>query len=44
MVIGMMIGSGIFSTPGSVLKEVGSPGVAMILWVLGGLVSLAGTL
>ncbi|RKO97981.1 hypothetical protein CXG81DRAFT_10307 [Caulochytrium protostelioides] len=38
-----MIGSGIFSTPGKVLRDVGAPGTAMLLWALGGLVSLVGT-
>ena len=44
MVIGLMIGSGIFSTPSAVLKNVKSTGLALILWLIGGVVSLCGTL
>lgn len=44
MVIGLMIGSGIFSTPSSVLKNVKSTGLALVLWLIGGIVSLCGTL
>ncbi|CAG8642986.1 11718_t:CDS:2, partial [Ambispora gerdemannii] len=32
-----MIGVGIFSSPGVVLSEIESPGIALILWVVGGL-------
>lgn len=31
----MMIGTGIFSTPGTILKQTGSVGVALIYWVIG---------
>ncbi len=44
MVVGLMIGSGIFSTPGKILNDVGSPGMALVIWVAGGLVTLGGTL
>jgi hypothetical protein len=44
MVIGLMIGSGIFSTPSNVLKNVKSTGLALVLWLIGGIVSLCGTL
>ncbi|KAI9598203.1 amino acid permease-domain-containing protein [Syncephalis fuscata] len=44
IVIGMIIGSGIFSTPGFVWQLVGSPGMALIMWVVGGFVSYLGTL
>ncbi|CAG8445263.1 6035_t:CDS:2, partial [Ambispora gerdemannii] len=39
-----MIGVGIFSSPGLVLREIGSPGLALILWVVGGVASLFGSL
>ncbi len=41
-VIGGIIGSGIFATPNVVAQRVGTPGLALGTWVLGGLVALAG--
>jgi|SRR5579859_3645331 len=41
-VIGGIIGSGIFATPNVVAQRVGSWGLALGTWVLGGLVALAG--
>ncbi|KAF7530867.1 hypothetical protein G7054_g9430 [Neopestalotiopsis clavispora] len=38
--ISMMIGTGIYSTPSSILKGTGSVGLSMIYWVLGGIISL----
>ncbi|TPX34694.1 hypothetical protein SmJEL517_g02785 [Synchytrium microbalum] len=43
LVIGLMIGSGIFATPGKVIRSVGSIGVALMLWVLGGIFTFCGT-
>ncbi|OLY80981.1 High-affinity methionine permease [Smittium mucronatum] len=40
--ISLMIGSGIFSTPSSVLNLVGSPLMVIVLYVLGGFFSLGG--
>ncbi|KAG8853927.1 hypothetical protein FRB96_007936 [Tulasnella sp. 330] len=37
-----MIGTGIFSTPGTLLKETGSVGLALIYWFIGLLMCLAG--
>src|SRR4030095_13903197 len=43
--IGSVIGSGIFLTPGLILKQVhGSVGLAMGVWVAGGVMSLLGAL
>ena len=43
--IGSVIGSGIFLTPGLILKQVhGSVGLAMGVWVAGGMMSLLGAL
>ena len=43
--IGSVIGSGIFLTPGLILKQVhGSAGLAMLAWVAGGVMSLLGAL
>ncbi len=43
--IGSVIGSGIFRTPGPILRLVGgSVGVALLVWIVGGLLSLLGAL
>ncbi len=41
-VIGGIIGSGIFATPNVVAQRVGTSGLALVTWILGGLVALAG--
>ena len=41
-VIGGIVGSGIFATPNVVAQRVGTAGLALGAWVLGGLVALAG--
>ncbi|KAM3498017.1 hypothetical protein MY10362_008650 [Beauveria mimosiformis] len=40
--INQMIGTGIFSTPGSILKATGSVGLALIYWVIGAIMAAAG--
>lgn len=40
--IGGIIGSGIFITPSTILCRTGSFGLSMIVWVIGGMVSMAG--
>ncbi|KAM0265585.1 hypothetical protein ACHAQJ_000017 [Trichoderma viride] len=42
IVISRVIGSGIFATPGAILQSVGSPGLALLLWIVGTLVAAAG--
>ena len=42
IVISRVIGSGIFATPGSILRTVGSPGIALVLWIVGALVAACG--
>ncbi|ORX71193.1 hypothetical protein DL89DRAFT_282654 [Linderina pennispora] len=42
--ISLMIGSGIFSTPASILRLVGTPSMALILWILGGIISYGGAM
>jgi amino acid transporter len=42
LVISRVIGSGIFAMPGTIVQNVGSPGLAMVLWVFGALVAWAG--
>ncbi|RMZ80624.1 hypothetical protein DV738_g2585, partial [Chaetothyriales sp. CBS 135597] len=42
LVISRVIGSGIFAMPGAVVQGVGSPGLALLLWIVGALVAWAG--
>ena len=42
LVIGLMIGSGIFSSPSQVGSQVGSPGAALLVWVLAGILAWTG--
>jgi APA family basic amino acid/polyamine antiporter len=45
MIVGTVIGSGIFLVPGPVLKDVqGHTGIAMLAWLAGGVLSLMGAL
>lgn len=41
-VVGGIIGGGIFRTPATVAERVGSPGLVLAAWVLGGVVALIG--
>ncbi|KAG1847944.1 amino acid transporter [Suillus tomentosus] len=42
LIVGKIIGSGIFSTPSSILSSVGSVGASLMLWVLGFVLSFCG--
>lgn len=42
LVISRVIGSGIFATPGAIVKSVGSVGLALSLWVVGTILSACG--
>ncbi|MCU1274748.1 MAG: amino acid permease-associated region [Bryobacterales bacterium] len=44
IVVGTVIGSGIFIVPQTMVKLVGSPRMVFVVWVVGGLLSLAGAL
>jgi amino acid transporter len=44
LIVGIIIGAGIFRTPGEVFASVNGPWQAIGLWLLGGLVSLIGAL
>jgi APA family basic amino acid/polyamine antiporter len=44
MVIGIMIGSGIFRTPGLVARQLGRPWLTFVAWLLGGVLAFAGAL
>lgn len=43
LIIGRIIGVGIFTTPSSITSSVGSVGAALLLWVLGLILSYCGT-
>lgn len=40
--VGRVIGTGVFSTPSSILSSVGSVGASLMLWVLGFFLSFCG--
>jgi APA family basic amino acid/polyamine antiporter len=42
--IGIVIGTGIFAVPGPVARELGAPGPILLVWLLGGVIALAGAL
>jgi amino acid transporter len=44
LILNRTIGSGIFVTSASVLQNTRSPGIALILWALGGVLSLCAAL
>ncbi|HSD31073.1 MAG TPA: amino acid permease [Gemmatimonadales bacterium] len=44
MVIGIMVGSGIFRTPGLVAGQLGRPGLTLVAWLVGGAIAFAGNL
>ena len=44
IVVGDMIGAGIFTTSGLLLAQLHDPGLLLILWVLGGVIALCGAL
>src|SRR2546425_4021056 len=44
LVVGSMIGSGIFIVSAGILKQVHSPGLLLVVWVLSGVVTLLGAL
>ena len=44
LVVGIMVGAGIFRTPGLVASSLGRPGLTFVAWALGGAVGLLGAL
>jgi APA family basic amino acid/polyamine antiporter len=44
IVVGTVIGSGIFLVPNAMVKNVGSPGMVFAVWIFGGILSLFGAL
>src|SRR5580704_6605020 len=44
IVVGTVIGSGIFIVPNVMIRNMGTPGLVFVVWVVGGLMSLSGAL
>ena len=44
LIVGSTIGIGIFVTTGFIAQQVSSPGIILLIWLLGGLLALAGAL
>ncbi len=44
IMVGIIIGSGIFQTPPDIAKKLGDPAIILLLWAVGGAVSLCGAL
>lgn len=42
LIVGRIVGTGIFSTPSSILSSTGSVGASLMLWVLGFILSFCG--
>jgi L-type amino acid transporter 9 len=42
IVISIVIGSGVFTSPGSIDTNVPSPGVALVIWLVGGVLAWTG--
>ncbi|KAG5950718.1 hypothetical protein E4U53_004518 [Claviceps sorghi] len=42
LIIGLIIGSGIFSSPSQISSKVGSPGAALVVWVVAGILAWTG--
>ena len=44
IMVSLIIGSGIFIAPSGVIRRVSSPGVAMIIWAVTGIITMCGAL
>lgn len=44
LIIAMMIGTGIFTTSGFLLADIGSPSAVLLAWIVGGVAAIAGAL
>ncbi len=44
IVVGIVVGVGIFKTPSLVAAHAGGPGLLLLVWLLGGVISLNGSL
>jgi L-type amino acid transporter 9 len=43
IIISIVIGSGIFTSPGSIDANVTSPGIALVIWLIGGILAWTGS-
>lgn len=44
VVVGIVVGIGIFLTPGELVRSLGSPGLVLLMWLLTGVMAFAGAL
>ncbi|RUP49604.1 hypothetical protein BC936DRAFT_142073 [Jimgerdemannia flammicorona] len=44
LVVGLMIGSGLFSSPGPILAHTGAVGTSLVIWLVSGLLAITGAL
>ncbi|MGH8726874.1 MAG: amino acid permease, partial [Burkholderiales bacterium] len=44
LIVGIVVGAGIFSAPSLVAANAGSPGGMLLAWVIGGMIALAGAM
>lgn len=44
IVVGIVIGSGVFFKPSTVLRDTGAPGLALLAWIVGAVITIAGAL
>lgn len=42
LTISRLVGSGIFASPGNIYREVGSPGLALLVWLVGAAIAICG--
>ncbi len=42
LIVGIIIGAGIFRTPSDIFERVPGPGMALLVWIIGGLLALVG--
>jgi solute carrier family 7 (L-type amino acid transporter), member 9/15 len=42
IIISIVVGSGIFTSPGSIDTNVPSPGIALVIWLVGGILAWTG--
>ena len=44
MVVGMIVGTGIFASPGVIVSQVQQVGISLFVWVVGGVLAMLGGL